>query len=142
VIVVDDVLLLTAFSERRTTSVDRRVADAIAAGELFTTGAWYWRLARAVSASSMGRLSRAAGELSKQEQQLVSSALSQFPDEIGMLHLRTLVPVMATLSGPPNLLTAEAVAAAIVLDASILVTTDSELLRRTASAVGVTVEVV
>ena len=122
--------------------MDRRVNDAIAAGELFTTGAWYWRLARAVSVGSMGRLSRAASELPEGEQRLVSLALTRFPDEIGMLELRYLVPVMGTLSGPPNLLTAEAVAAAMVLDASILVTTESGLLSRTASAVGVAVEVV
>jgi hypothetical protein len=94
------------------------VNDAIAVGELFTTGAWYWRLARTVAAESMGRLSRATSELSEHEQQLVGGALTRFPDEIGMLHLRTLVPVMATLTGPPNLLTAEAVAAAIVRNLS------------------------
>jgi hypothetical protein len=49
---------------------------------------------------------------------------------------------MGALDGAPNLLTAEAVAAAMVLDASIVVTTESALLLRTAEAVGVTVEVV
>jgi hypothetical protein len=49
---------------------------------------------------------------------------------------------MGPLSGTPNLLTAEAVAAAIVLDASILVTTESTLLRRSAEPVGVTLELV
>jgi hypothetical protein len=56
------------------------------------------------------------------------------------LSLRRLVPVMAALRGQLNLLTAEAGAAAIVLDAPIAVTTGSDLLDRTAAQVGVTVQ--
>jgi hypothetical protein len=43
---------------------------------------------------------------------------------------------MAALPGQLNLLTAEAVATAVVLDARIAVTTDSDLLDRTAAQGG------
>ena len=51
-------------------------------------------------------------------------------------------PGRGTLPGLLNLLTAEAVAAAVVLDAPIAVTTYSDLLNRTAAQVGVDVQIV
>ena len=84
--------------------------------------------------------SRAVDALSDAERIRVRVSLETLPPSIGLLTLRRLVPVMAALPGQLNLLTAEAVAAAIVLDAPIAVTTDSDLLNRTATQVGVTVE--
>ena len=70
------------------------------------------------------------------------NALDQLPAEIGLLSLRRLVPVMAALPGQLNLLTSEAVAAAVVLGARIAVSTASPLLAAAASSVDVIVDVV
>jgi hypothetical protein len=70
------------------------------------------------------------------------NALDQLPAEIGLLSLRRLVPVMAALPGQLNLLTAEAVAAAVVLGARIAVSTASPLVTAAADSVGVSVDVV
>jgi hypothetical protein len=53
------------------------------------------------------------------------------PEEIGLLSLRGLVPVMQALRvrRPLNMLNAEALPAALLLDASIVVSTDSPILR-------------
>ena len=105
--------------------------DAAAAdGEVYTTGLWYWRLALAAAAGSTGALSRLLTDLPDDSERSVRDALGQ-PPGIGILSLRLLVPVMGALSGQPNLLTAEAVAAAVVLDAPILVTTESALPQST-----------
>jgi hypothetical protein len=68
--------------------------------------------------------------------------IGALPDEIVTLDPRAVVPVMAAL-GPvarANLLTTEAVATALVLDANIAVSTRSELLDRTSIAAGIDVE--
>ena len=70
------------------------------------------------------------------------NALDQLPAEIGLLSMRRLVPVMAALPGQLNLLTAEAVAAAVVLGARIAVSTASPLVTTAADSVGVSVDVV
>ncbi len=67
--------------------------------------------------------------------------MERLAEGIGLLSLRWLVPVMSALPGQLNLLTAEAVASAIVLDGTTAVTTESELLARAAEAAGVVVEV-
>ena len=116
--------------------------DAADRGDMFTTGTWYWRLARIVAGPGHGSLSRTLDALSEAERIRVRLSLEVLPLSIGLLSLRRLVPVMAALPGQLNLLTAEAVAAAIVLDAPIAVTTDSDLLDRTAAQVGVDVQTV
>src|SRR5262245_17023982 len=107
---------------------------------MFTTGTWSWRLARAVAGPGRGSLSRTLDALSEAERIRVRLSLEVLPLSIGLLSLRRLVPVMSAIPGQLNLLTAEAVAAAIVLDAPIAVTTDSDLLDRTAAQVGVDVQ--
>jgi len=72
----------------------------------------------------------------------VLAAMASLPASIGILNLRRLVPVMAALPGQVNILTAEAVASAIVLDASVSVVASSPMLDRSATAAGVSVEVV
>jgi hypothetical protein len=74
----------------------------------------------------------------------VLTALDSLPPEIGLISLRDLVPVMWTLNVDRNLnlLTAEALAAAQVLDAGIRTTVDSLMLREGAAAVGVEVRIV
>jgi hypothetical protein len=81
------------------------------------------------------------GDLTPQQQARVVSSVERLPDEIGLLGLRELVPVMTALNVGRrlNLLTAEAVAAAVVLNASIVVTTDSALLTDACTRLGVEV---
>ncbi|MHB1533988.1 MAG: hypothetical protein ACYC1D_05130 [Acidimicrobiales bacterium] len=140
-IVVDDALLLAVLAERIPASVPVLV-DAAADSEVFTTGCWYWRLSRALSRPSPGALSRTMVGLSDDEQRRARSSLEVLPEEIGVLGIRRLVPVMAALPGQLNLLTAEAVAAASVLGATLVVSTDSPLLNTAAQASGVAVTIV
>ena len=140
-IVVDDALLLAILAEQQGTA-GALLITAAEAGEVFTTGSWFWRLARVVARPGQGALSRALAASSEDEQRRVQNALDQLPPEIGLLSLRRLVPVMAALPGQLNLITAEAVAAAVVLGARIVVSTASPLLAATANSVGVSVDVV
>ena len=140
-IVVDDLLLLHIVARRTHPAVHSYVASA-ARGEVFTTGSWYWRLARAITRPSRGVFSRYLGTLSADERFRVGAAVENLPEGLGVLSLRRLVPIMAALPGQLNLLTAEALAAAIVLDASIAVTTESNLLTQAAAAVNLTIELV
>lgn len=66
------------------------------------------------------------------------SGLVDLPAEIGLIGLRTLVPVMRALrvSRPVNMLTAEALAAALALDADLFVLTDHPALRTGALELG------
>jgi hypothetical protein len=140
-VIVDDALLLAIIAERQELPIESLLAQ-VAQGEVFTTGSWYWRVTRAVSGSGQGALSRHVSALRDEERLRVLSALSYLPSEVGLLSLRRLVPVMAALGGQLNLLTAEAIAAAVVLQAEIVVTTNSPLLTQAAEAAGVTVRIV
>lgn len=64
------------------------------------------------------------------------AGVHELPPQIGLLSLRKLVPLMGQLDvgRPLNLLTAEAVTAARVLEASVMVTTESPLLRHACAA--------
>lgn len=140
-VVVDDALLLAVLTNQQFGPVTP-ITEAAARGELFTTGSWYWRLARALASPGTGALSRVLVTMPEHEQRQAETALRDLPDEIGLLSLRRLVPVMRALPGQLNMLTAEAVAAAVVLSAGIVVTTESPLLDRAAQSAGVTVRVV
>jgi hypothetical protein len=137
-ILVDDRLLFAVLAESAEPTVAPFI-DTADRGEMFTTGTWYWRLARSVAGPGRGSLSRTLNALSDAERIRVRLSLEVLPLRIGLLSVRRLVPVMAALPGQLNLLTAEVVAAAIVLDAPIAVTTDSDLLDWTAAQVGVDV---
>ncbi|MDQ6615772.1 MAG: hypothetical protein M3083_13795 [Actinomycetota bacterium] len=67
------------------------------------------------------------------------ASVERLPEQVGLLSLRELVPVMTALDTRRrlNLLTAEAVAVAVVLDATIVVTTESALLTETCRDLGV-----
>jgi hypothetical protein len=109
---------------------------------LYTTGYWYWRLARAIAHPTGGSLSGPFADMAEEDRREVLAAMASLPDSIGILNLRRLVPVMAALPGQVNILTAEAVATAIVLDASIAVVPSSTMLDHVAAAAGVPVRVV
>ena len=66
------------------------------------------------------------------------------PAEIGLVSLRRLVPVMTTLDSGRrlNLLTAEAVASALLLDADLAVTASSPLLDDVCDRLGIHVHLI
>jgi len=69
----------------------------------------------------------------------VQTGLEVLPQEVGLLGMRRLVPVMRQLDVGRrlNFLTAEAVAAAVILRGALRVTTESRLLRDASGALGI-----
>lgn len=124
VLVVDDALLLTGSAPSELRSAMRR-------SELFTTGSWYYRLARAAHDRTFsGALSSAVGALPLDHQAHVQAGLEALPPEVGLLGMRRLVPVIRRIDVGRrlNFLTVEAVAAAVSLGGALRVTTESRLL--------------
>lgn len=140
-IVIDDRLLLDVVVGSATPAVEPYLRAA-ERRQLYTTGYWYWRLARAIAHPTGGSLSGPFAGMAEEDRGQVLAAMASLPDSIGIFNLRRLVPVMAALPGQVNILTAEAVAAAIVLDASIAVVATSAMLDHAAAAAGVHVQVV
>ncbi len=140
-LILDDALLLAVLAGVAADDV-HAAADR---NEVFTTGCWYWRLSRALHDGTVtGALSRAMQDLNAEQQTRVVGAVQQLPRQIGLLSLRQLVPVMTALETGRrlNLLTAEAIAAAVVLGATIMVTTQSALLTESCRKVRVDLRVV
>lgn len=136
VLVVDDALLLTVLAG----SGAPELGEAMGRGELFTTGAWYYRLARAAHDRTFsGALSSAIEALPPDRRRRAFASLDALPDEIGLLSMRRLVPVMRRLDVGRrlNFLTAEAVAAAVILEGSVRTTTDSPLLGDACRSLGI-----
>jgi hypothetical protein len=126
VFVVDDQLLLDVLSEQTTPSL----GTALAGGEIFTTASWYYRPGRAVSAGSgTGSPSARFEALEPSTRDLVHSDLDVLPEEVGLVNLRIVVPLMRPLwtRHRLNFLNAEAVGAALLLDATVLMTTLAEI---------------
>ena len=140
-LIVDDALLLAVLAGVAADDVHA----AVDRNEVFTTGCWYWRLSRALHDGTLtGALSRALQDLSAEQQARVVGAVPHLPRQIGLLSLRQLIPVMTALEAGRrlNLLTAEAIAAAVVLDATIMVTTQSPILTESCSHLRVDLRVV
>ncbi len=136
VLVVDDALLLTVLAG----AAPPELRDAMRRAELFTTGSWYYRLARAASDRSFsGALASAVDALAPAQRARVLASLERLPEEVGLLGMRRLVPVMRRLDVGRrlNFLTAEAVAAATSLGAGLRVTTESRLLSDACHALGI-----
>ncbi len=139
-LVVDDALLLAVLGGVAPPELD----EAVRRAEVYTTGSWYYRLGRALHDQRLtGALSTALAALPAGRQALVLSGLDELPPQIGLLSLRALVPVMRRLDTGRhlNLLTAEALAAARMLDAGIRVSTASRLLHDACRALGVDLQV-
>lgn len=134
-LLVDDVLLLRVIAR----TGDPELLDASGRGDLFTTGCWYYRLSRAVHRSEVaGTLSAAVAELPEPARRRALATLDDLPEEVGLLSFRKLVPIMTLLDvgRPLNLLAFEALAAALVLNAEIVVTTDTPMLAEGAAHLG------
>lgn len=100
---------------------------------LFTTGHWYLRLCQAYFRStSTGMLSRPFEELEPDARQAAERRLLSLPRNIGLLSMRSLAPLMAQLLVEyphMNVLSREVLASAIDLDAKVVVTARSPVLK-------------
>ncbi len=126
-ILVDDHILAARYSE----ASDQR-ASAI---PLATTCCWWWRLASAIAGRRGGALSRLLGDVPEP-----LGAMEALTEDVRILDLRTLIPMMSGFAAAYrlNLLAAEALAAAELLGADIVVGQDTPRLREAARVRGVT----
>lgn len=160
-ILLDDQRLLQVLAD----IAPAEIRNAVGRGEVFTTGSWYFRLGRAVTVGSgTGALSGRFSSLDLRTRERVLRSLHELPEQIGLLSLRLVVPVMQafavsrfrpvrtahparqTVAGsvarPLNFLNAEALGAALLLDATIAVSVDAPLLRAGATDLAVEYRVV
>ena len=137
--VVDDKTLLAILSRR----AGATLIAAAEAGEVLTTGSWYYRLHRALhDSASAGSLSTMAAELPPGAGKALFTALDDLPPEIIVPGPRLTVPVMGALHlrRRVNHLTAEALAVAMISGAAIRVTVDAPLLRAACGELGIRLE--
>ena len=135
-VVVDDQNLFDVLAGR----TDDAALESSRGGSLFTTGSWYYRLARATAlGTGVGSLSSRLVDLPAANQDRVRRALDELPVEVGLLSLRFVVPVMRAIRvrRPLNFLAAEALAAALMLDAELVVGVHAPLLADAAAELDV-----
>lgn len=135
-IVIDDQLLIGVLSD----TMAPWLAEEFRASAVYTTSCWYYRLGRAVfSSANPGALSSSASQLPAGSYQRLQSALRRFPDHVGLVNPRVVMPTMVQLrvSRPVNMLSAEALAVAVLSEARIVVTAPSPLIEAGAAELGV-----
>ena len=96
---------------------------------VFTTGYWYVRLCLAVSRRAGGALSGPFAALPPERRHAAVAAVLELPAEIGLLSLRQLGPLIGELAArhpPMNILSREALAAAVELSATVVVAEGNE----------------
>jgi hypothetical protein len=107
---------------------------------VYTTGCWYVRLCQAaLSPAVSGVLSGAFGELPPLLRSRAMESLLELPAEIGLVSMRTLAPLIGQLRRRHrklNLLSIEALAAALHLDAEVHLGTPSPPLQEALIAEG------
>ena len=126
-VVIDDRLLLDVLAGR----APAFVAEQLRSGDVFTTSSWYYRLGRAVfSGSGTGALSGPVSTFDRDVRRHVLSTLQDLPDDVGLLHPRVVVPVMFALRvrRQLNVLSADALAVALLVGGGVVVTTDTPML--------------
>lgn len=134
-IVVDDRLLFDVIAGTEPQELLDVAGDGVA-----TTFSWYYRLARAVATDRIeGALSRHYAGLPAERQAQARRVLDDLSDRVEIVSAKESVPVMSALATvvTANVLTADAVATALILDAPIFVSTRSDLLERAAAVAGV-----
>lgn len=126
-VVLDDHLLLAVLSGNEPAAL----REVMTTQAVYTTGCWYYRLARAsASGTGTGSLSGELATLAPERRSQAQASLERLPDGIGLISPRSVVPVMAALQvrRQLNLLTAEALAVALVTGGRLYVTVESPLL--------------
>ena len=128
--------------------VDDRVLSALLQGgappqpeqPVYTTGCWYVRLCQAALNSTVsGTLSSSFAELPPNLVPRALHSLLELPEEIGLVSLRTLAPLIGRLRSRHrqlNLLSIEALAAALHLNAQVYLLTPSHPLQDALAAEG------
>ena len=128
--------------------VDDRVLSALLQGgappqpeqPVYTTGCWYVRLCQAALSSTVsGTLSSSFPELPPKLVPRALHSLLELPEEIGLVSLRTLAPLIGRLRSRHrhlNLLSIEALAAALHLNAQVYLLTPSPPLQDALAAEG------
>lgn len=121
--------------------VDDRVLSGLLQGRappepgqpVYTTGCWYMRLCQAALSSTVGgMLSSSFAELPPKLIPRALHSLLELPEEIGLVSLRTLAPLIGQLRSRHrqlNLLSIEALAAAVHLNAQVYLLTPSPPLQ-------------
>ena len=104
-----------------------------------TTCSWWWRLSAALARDRGGSIGRHFSMVGPEARSALEQTIARLPERITTLDLRDLIPAMAVLSAEYdlNLLAAEAVVAAEVLGAEIVVRQDTPKIRETAAARGI-----
>lgn len=119
---------------------DRVLSDLLQGGAppepgqpVYTTGCWYVRLYQAALSSTVGgMLSSSFAELPPKLIPRALHSLLELPEEIGLVSLRTLAPLIGQLRSRHrqlNLLSVEALAAALHLNAQVYLLTPSPPLQ-------------
>lgn len=107
---------------------------------VYTTGCWYVRLCQAALSSTVsGALSSSFAELPPKLVPRALHSLLELPEEIGLVSLRTLAPLIGRLRSRHrqlNLLSVEALAAALHLNAQLYLLTPSPPLQHALAAEG------
>lgn len=131
VILVDDVLALRMLTNGALVVDDDEVA---------TTCAWWWRLASAMHGSRGGFLRRRIERQPAPARNAIHRAVEHLPERFAIIDLRRLLPAMGPLAAEHglNFLAAEALTAATVLGADIVVGQDTPRLREVARVRGLT----
>jgi hypothetical protein len=97
---------------------------------VFTTGCWYLRLCQAVVRGAGGALSGPLLSLPPERRARTLEVVLDLPERVSLLSWREVAPVMARqLDGPGrglNLLSREALAAATLLDARVIMAKGNE----------------
>jgi hypothetical protein len=142
-IILDDRLLLDYLLEVPT----KELRQAVQKRAVFTTGFWYYRLCHAVRSDTVtGALSGPFEKAERRVRELASVALVKLPENVGLLSLRELAPMMAegVERHRLNVMSLEALAAAMSVNAEIAMAVGSEnpLLTTAAKAEGLKVRIV
>jgi hypothetical protein len=98
--------------------------------QVFTTGHWYLRLCQAVVRGAGGSLSRPLLSLPAPRREQALRSILELPDQVAILSWKVVAPVMASqldgLGRGLNLLSREALAAATVLRATVVMAAGNE----------------
>ncbi len=135
-LVVDDHLLLDLLLGAPTDWLLEQSTNEV----VYTTGSWYYRVALAAKrGTGTGTISSRIAGLDAASQERIFGLVSRLPEWVGLLDQRLLIPVMANLGTriTPNLLAVDALGVALVTDSTIVVSTDSPLIRRCALELGI-----